>query len=151
MIMASRLVYGMARQGIVPSVFGRVLDGAADAAGRDPVHDLARCGLLVSPATSRRSPTRRCSCCSSSSSLVNVAVLVLRRDPVDHDHFRAPTVFPVVGIAVCVALMTQKSGETYARAGALLALGVAFWLVNRLVTGPRGPFDTRELEVVEGR
>ena len=28
--------------------------------------------------------------------IVNVAVLVLRRDPVDHKHFRAPTALPVV-------------------------------------------------------
>ena len=26
--------------------------------------------------------------------LVNVSVLVLRRDAVDHDHYRAPTVLP---------------------------------------------------------
>ena len=26
--------------------------------------------------------------------VVNIAVLVLRRDPVDHEHFRAPTALP---------------------------------------------------------
>ena len=44
-------------------------------------------------------PTRRfCSCCVFTA--VNVAVLVLRRDPVAHRHFRAPTAAPVVGAAV---------------------------------------------------
>ena len=148
--MASRLTYGMACQGIVPSVFARVLDGR-----RTPLNAIlftaSLCGLLVLTGDLASLADTTVLLLLVVFILVNVSVLVLRRDAVEHAHFHAPTVFPVVGIAVCVALMTQKSGETYARAGALLALGVAFWLVNRLVTGPRGPFDTRELEVVEGR
>ena len=30
---------------------------------------------------------------------VNTAVLVLRKDKVDHDHFRAPSILPVLGVA----------------------------------------------------
>jgi hypothetical protein len=33
--------------------------------------------------------------------VVNIAVLVLRRDPVDHKHFVAPTIFPVIGAVSC--------------------------------------------------
>jgi basic amino acid/polyamine antiporter, APA family len=150
LIMASRLTYGMACQGIVPSVFARVLDGR-----RTPLNAIlftaALCGLLVLTGDLASLADTTVLLLLVVFILVNVSVLVLRRDRVDHAHFHAPTVFPVVGIGVCVALMTQKSGETYARAGALLALGVVFWLVNRLLTGPRGPFDTRELEAVEGR
>jgi amino acid transporter len=63
---------------------------------------------------------------------VNVAVLVLRRDPVDHDHFVAPTFFPVVGAVVsfAVAVLT-KSWTTWGYAAGLMAIGVAFWFVNR--------------------
>jgi basic amino acid/polyamine antiporter, APA family len=150
LIMASRLTYGMACQGIVPSVFARVLDGR-----RTPLNAIlftaGLCGLLVLTGDLASLADTTVLLLLVVFILVNVSVLVLRRDRVDHAHFHAPTVFPVVGIGVCVALMTQKSGETYARAGALLALGVVFWLVNRLLTGPRGPFDTRELEAVEGR
>ena len=33
--------------------------------------------------------------------VVNVAVLVLRRDPVDHQHFRTPTILPILGAVFC--------------------------------------------------
>jgi hypothetical protein len=49
------------------------------------------------------------------------------------------TVFPLVGIAVCVALMTEKSAGTYARAGVLLAVGAVFWCVSRLAGGRSEP------------
>lgn len=64
---------------------------------------------------------------------VNVCALLLRRDEVDHDHFRAPTALPVVGAIVSLAVMTTKSGETFARAGVLLAIGSALWLVTSAV------------------
>ena len=40
---------------------------------------------------------------------VNAAVLVLRREPVEHEHFRAPTVVPVLGVLACVALIVHKA------------------------------------------
>jgi hypothetical protein len=66
---------------------------------------------------------------------VNVAVLVLRRDPVDHGHFHAPTVLPVIGAAVSIALMTTMEWATFARAGVLLLVGVAAWAVNWFAHG----------------
>jgi hypothetical protein len=70
-------------------------------------------------------------------------VLVLRRDPVEHRHFRAPTAVPVIGAGVSLALMTTKDPEIFLRAGALLALGAVLWLINRLLTGgDPGPTDT---------
>ena len=42
--------------------------------------------------------------------VVNVAVLVLRKDPVDADHFRTPTVLPVVGALACGYLATPWAG-----------------------------------------
>ena len=38
----------------------------------------------------------------------NLAVPVLRRDRVDHDHLRAPTALPVLALASCVVLATQQ-------------------------------------------
>ena len=67
--------------------------------------------------------------------LVNASVLVLRRDPVDQDHYRAPTWMPVLGAIVCLILIlpiTGRSAAVYTRAAVLLALGVALWFVNRL-------------------
>ena len=70
--------------------------------------------------------------------IVNIAVLVLRRDKVDHDHFRAPTWSPYVGIVLCGFLATPLSGrplQQFALAGILLAVGAVLWIINYLVVG----------------
>jgi hypothetical protein len=83
---------------------------------------------------------------------VNIAVLVLRRDHVPHAHFQAPAAVPVVGAAVSVALMTTKEPEIFARAGVLLLVGAGFWALNWWVHGRHvDPYDTAQLDVVEGR
>lgn len=133
MIMASRLAYGMAEQGIVPAPLGRV-------------HPRWRTPWVAIAGTSAIAValalTGDLSALADTTVLlllavfvtVNVAVLVLRREPVDHEHFRTPTVMPVLGVVVCLALMTQKAPETFARAGVLLAVGAGLWLVNRRLT-----------------
>jgi len=73
--------------------------------------------------------------------VVNVAVLVLRRDPVEHSHFRTPTVLPVLG-AVCCAFLagpwTGRAPEQYTIAGILLAIGVGLWIVTVLINRATG-------------
>ena len=44
---------------------------------------------------------------------VNVSVLVLRRDPVDHDHFTAPTFAPIVGVAASIYLIADNEAEVF--------------------------------------
>jgi amino acid transporter len=70
---------------------------------------------------------------------VNASVLILRRDPVEHDHFQVPAPIPVLGIAACVLVMSQVEGETWLRAGALLLLGLVLWAVERAVVRSRRP------------
>jgi basic amino acid/polyamine antiporter, APA family len=82
--------------------------------------------------------------------VVNVAVLVLRRDHVDHDHFRIPTWVPLCGFVISFAVMATKEGDIFLRAAALLAVGAVLYAINRLLTGPRGPFATEELQVLKG-
>lgn len=60
-----------------------------------------------------------------------MAVLILRRDPVDHDHFRTPTFIPVLGAIVSLGMFTQHEAGIYLRAGILLVVGVVLWFVNR--------------------
>jgi amino acid transporter len=70
--------------------------------------------------------------------IVNVAVLVLRRDHVDHPHFRAPTWAPYAGIVLSGFLATPLSGrplQQFVVAGILLAVGAVLWVVNRIVVG----------------
>ncbi|WP_211277775.1 APC family permease [Couchioplanes caeruleus] len=67
--------------------------------------------------------------------VVNVAVLVLRRDPVEHRHFRAPTVVPVLGTIACAYLAGPLSGRAtadYRVAGILLVIGVVLWILTFL-------------------
>jgi amino acid transporter len=132
LIMASRLVYGMAREGILPPVLGRVHSGrrtpwvaivctaaaAAVLAVTGDLADLADTTVLLLLGVF---------------ATVNVCALLLRRDEVGHDHFRAPTALPAVGAIVSLAVMTTKSGETFARAGVLLAIGAALWLITSAV------------------
>ncbi len=147
MIMASRLIYGMAQQGIVPRVMGRVHPQR-----HTPwvaivfVASLAMALLVLGDLESLADTTVLL--LLSVFVTVNIAVLVLRRDPVDHDHWRAPTVLPALGAAACLALIVQKAFDDaviFAYAGGLLALGVVLWAISRALTGPAEPIDPAKL------
>jgi basic amino acid/polyamine antiporter, APA family len=130
MIMSSRLVFGMAEQGLLPRPLGRVLPHrrtpwvaivvtTAVAMGLTLVGDLATLAntvvlllLLVFLST-------------------NTAVLVLRRDRVAASHYRAPVVVPVLAIGSCLLLLWQQEARTWVFAGLLLAVGVVLHLVTR--------------------
>jgi APA family basic amino acid/polyamine antiporter len=148
MIMASRIVYGMSREGIVAPTFGRVSRSrrtpwvailfttslAMILAATGDLSDLADTTVLLLLLVF---------------AVVNVAVLILRRDPVDHDHFTAPSIFPVLGAIACVVLAFDKEGEIWARAGLLLAVGLGLWALNWLTHGRHQPaYDTETLEAV---
>jgi amino acid transporter len=140
MLMASRLVYGMSRERIVPGVFGRVHEGR-----RTPwvaiIFTTVLGFALVTTAKVEDLGDTTALLLLCVFAVVNVAVLVLRRDPVDHDHFRVPTVVPVLGAITCVVLaspVTGREGKVYLIAAVLMALGVVLWFVNRAVVGSRG-------------
>jgi APA family basic amino acid/polyamine antiporter len=68
--------------------------------------------------------------------------------PVDHEHFRAWTAFPVLGALSCAALIVQKLVEdtiVFAYAGGLLAFGLLLWLIARGFTGPTEEIDPAQL------
>ena len=131
MIMASRLLYGMAREDVVPRQLGLVW-----ASRRTPwvailFTSALAAGLIVTGDLSKLADTT-VALLVIVFAIVNATVLYLRRDPVDHDHFRVPSIVPVLGIGVSIALLTQIEGEVFARAGILVGIGVALWLVNEL-------------------
>jgi amino acid transporter len=131
MIMASRLVYGMAEEGIVPAPFGRLLPGR-----RTPITAIAfttALGLiLVSTGDLAALADTTVLLLLCAFTAVNVAVLVLRREDVGHGHFRAPTIAPVIGCIVCIVLIIDNDAETFLRAGLLLILGAVLWALARL-------------------
>jgi APA family basic amino acid/polyamine antiporter len=147
MIMASRLIYGMAAQGIVPRQLGRIHPGR-----RTPwvaigfvallAFALVALGDLESLADTTVLLLLAVFVC------VNVAVLVLRREPVEHEHWHAPTALPVLGALACLGLIVQKAFDdtiVFAYAGGLIALGVVLWAVSRAIAGPAEPVDPAAL------
>jgi APA family basic amino acid/polyamine antiporter len=73
--------------------------------------------------------------------VVNVAVLALRKDSVSHQHFRTPTILPVLGAISCAFLAGPWTGRAvvqYQVAGVLIAIGVALWVVTMLVNRAQG-------------
>ncbi|MEB3366254.1 APC family permease [Saccharopolyspora mangrovi] len=137
MLMASRLVYGMANEGVVPGVFGKVHQ-----ARRTPWVSILFTSIIAVILVS----SLEISDLGSTTSLlllvvfavVNVAVLVLRKDEVEHEHFRAPTWVPVLGALTCAFFASPLSGRPateYIIAGILLGIGVIFWLINYFLKG----------------
>jgi basic amino acid/polyamine antiporter, APA family len=83
-----------------------------------------------------------------------VAVLVLRRDKQAKDHFRAPTVLPIIGMISCLYLVTPLSGRApgqYVVAGWLLVIGVVLFFVTVGINRRLGisPSRYRDLEDLE--
>ncbi|MGA5186772.1 APC family permease [Streptomyces griseoincarnatus] len=128
-IMSSRLAYGMAKDGLLPGVLTKVLPGR-----RTPWAAIAvTTGLAMLLALTG-------SVATLASTLVllllvvflmvNTAVLVLRRDPGEGDHFRTPVVLPVLGIASCVLLATQIEAAVWLRGLAIVAAGAVLAAIS---------------------
>ena len=133
LIMASRLVYGMSREKIVPEPLGRIHPGR-----RTPYVAIAFvaaiAALLVIVGDLETLADTTVLLLLFVFVCVNTAVLVLRREPVEHEHFHAPSALPVLGVIACVALIIQKAFDDlviFAYAGGLIAIGIALYGVTR--------------------
>jgi basic amino acid/polyamine antiporter, APA family len=144
LIMASRLLYGMARQGVLPRGFALV-----HSARRTPwVAILFTMLLSLALATTGQVETLADTTVIlllGAFIVVNIAVLVLKRDRVDHDHFTSPRAIPVLAAVICIALLTQQEAEIWARAGLLMLVGLLLWGLNRLLGRRAGPLRAEEL------
>jgi APA family basic amino acid/polyamine antiporter len=146
MLMASRLVYGLARERVLPPVLGRVLPGRRTPWTAIAFTTLLAFGLVLFVGEVPALGGTTALLLLVVFTVVNVAVLVLRRDPVDADHFRTPTILPVVGALACAFLATPFSGrpaEQYRIAGVLLVIGVALWGVTVAVNRRTGAGPAR--------
>ena len=141
MLMASRLVYGMSREHVLPPVLGKV-----HATRRTPYIAIGFTTLLafalitfVGEVPALGGTTALLLLCVFT--VVNVAVLVLRKDRVAHDHFRTPTSLAILG-AICCAFLagpwTGRNPVQYQIAGILIAIGVVLWVVTVLVNRRTG-------------
>jgi basic amino acid/polyamine antiporter, APA family len=137
MLMASRLLYGMANVRVLPRTFGTV-----HPTRRTPwvaiVFTSVIAIVLVATADISLLGGTTALLLLAVFTIVNISVLVLRKDRVEHEHFRAPSWAPWVGIVLCGFLATPLSGrplQQFVVAGILLAVGVVLWVVNYFVVG----------------
>ncbi|MFG3153802.1 APC family permease [Streptomyces sp. NPDC048219] len=136
-IMSSRLAYGMARDGLLPAALTKVLPGR-----RTPWAAIAATTLLAMLLALTGSVATLASTLVLLLLvvffMVNTAVLVLRRDPGESDHFRTPTALPVLGAASCVVLATQIEAEVWLRGLAVVAVGAVLAAVAAVRRAGRG-------------
>ncbi|MEU6728773.1 APC family permease [Nonomuraea wenchangensis] len=147
MMMASRLLYGMGRRGVLPPVLASVHPVRRTPQAAILFTTVLAVGLIVFVSLDPESPVVALLGGTTSLLLlavfaaVNVAVLVLRRDRLEVAHFNAGRVLPVLGTVTCLYLVlpwsSGRPAGQYEIAGVLLVLGVALWLVTRLATRPR--------------
>ena len=141
MLMASRLVYGMSRERVLPPQLGKV-----HVVRRTPYVAIGFTTLLafalitfVGEVPALGGTTALLLLCVFT--VVNIAVLVLRKDKVGHEHFRTPTFLPVAGAVACAFFAGPWTGRDpfqYVIAGILIAIGVVLWFVTVAVNRSMG-------------
>ncbi|WP_182526316.1 APC family permease [Nocardioides dongkuii] len=160
MLMASRLLYGLARQDVLPRSLGKVL----------PIRRTPWVGILFSTvlalgliiAVTFLADTSVIAALSGTTALlllcvfavVNIACVVLRRVP--DGRFTAPTWTPYVGALACLALVgpwarDREDWVQYRVALGLLVVGLVLWvftwLTNRGIRAKKTGF--RDIEHLE--
>lgn len=168
MLMASRLLYGMANQDVLPRTLGKV-----HATRRTPWVSILfttaiSFGLIIYVVRASASEEGATSVALLGGTtallllcvftVVNIALIVIRRRPSaqDHPHFTAPTLLPYLGAVTCAFLAgpwarSDEQQEQYVIAGFLLLAGVVLWaltwLTNRGVRAKKTGF--RDIEHME--
>jgi basic amino acid/polyamine antiporter, APA family len=153
MLMASRLLYGMSRQGVLPPVLGLVHPGRRTPWAAIAFTTAISFGLITYVVIAGRSEegANSVALLGGTTSLlllcvfavVNVCLLILRRQPVAHPHFRTPVVLPVVGAITCLFLAgpwarSDEQLDQYPIAGVMLLVGIVLWGVTRIFYKPEG-------------
>ncbi|RYU09647.1 APC family permease [Nocardioides iriomotensis] len=141
MLMASRLIYGMAKQDVLPRSLSRVLPGRRTPWAGIVFTTLLALGLITVVTYQAESSIVGALAGTTGLlllvvfSIVNVACLVLRRDTQTPTRFRAPTVFPVLGAVACLFFTGPWARDPedwiqYKIAGGLLAVGILLWALT---------------------
>jgi amino acid transporter len=159
MLMASRLLYGLAQQDVLPRTLGRVLPGRRTPYAGITFSTLLALGLIV--VVTFLADTSVIGALSGTTALlllcvfsvVNIACIVLRRDTATARGFSAPGWVPFVGAAACLYLAGPWARDRddwiqYRVAGGLLLIGIVLWvftwLTNRTVRAQKTGF--RDIE-----
>jgi amino acid transporter len=163
MLMASRLIYGMARQDVLPRSLGKVLPGRRTPWAGIAFTTALALGLIA--VVTYQAESSIVLALSGTTGLlllivfaiVNVACLVLRKDHKTESKFRAPTAIPAIAALGCAFLVGPwaRDPEDYVQykiAAGLLAIGVGLWLLtwmtNRGVRAKKTGF--RDVDHIDG-
>jgi APA family basic amino acid/polyamine antiporter len=151
MLMASRLIYGMSRQHVLPPVLGRVHPSRLTPWIAIIFTTAIAFGLIFYVTAFANS--KAISLLGGTTSLlllavfavVNVAVLVLRRDvKAVGGNFKTPTVLPVIGCITSLYLVTPLSGrpgQQYVLAGILIVIGIVLFFITMAINRKLGVQD----------
>ncbi|MDX6233077.1 MAG: hypothetical protein QOH68_2077 [Nocardioidaceae bacterium] len=153
MMMASRLLYGMSRQGVIPKTLSKVHSKNQTPWASILFTTALAFGLIAYVSNASDDAIAVLGGTTALLLLgvfavVNVAVLVLRHDRVERDHFRTHTAIAVVGALSCLYLVTPLSGrdgEQYEVAGILLGIGLLLSLPIYLFRRAQG----EDLEITD--
>ncbi len=167
MLMASRCLYGMAKQDVLPRALGKVLPGRRTPWAGIVFSTLIALALIVvvtemaanSVISALAGTTGLLLLCAFT--VVNVACIVLRRKGEEAGArtptFTAPRFAPFLGAVTCLFLVgpwarDREDWIQYEIAGGLLALGVVLWLVTWAVNRATGvgTSDFEDVEQLEG-
>ena len=153
MMMASRLLYGMSRQGVLPRTLSKVGTTRQTPYAAIFFTTILSFGLIIYVSNASEDAVAVLGGTTALLLLgvfavVNVAVLVLRHDRVEHQHFRTHTAVAVTAAIACLYLVTPLSGrdaEQYEVAGVLLVIGLALSVPVYLARRARG----EEVEITD--
>lgn len=141
MLMASRLLYGLAHQDVLPRTLGKVSPSRRTPYVSIAFTTLLALGLIVY--VSQRAEDDVVVNLSSVTSLlllavfalVNVACLILRRRGEPEGAFRSPGMTPALAAVLCLFLLgpwTDRDRIVYEIAAGLLAVGIVLWALTWL-------------------
>jgi amino acid transporter len=162
MLMASRLLYGLAHQDVLPRTLGKVLPSRRTPYAGIIFSTLLALALIIT--VTFLSDTPVIAALSGTTALlllcvfavVNVACMILRRDAAPEGAFRSPGWVPLIGAVACLYLAgpwarDREDWIQYKVAGGMLALGILLWALtwatNRGVRAQKTGF--RDIEHLE--
>lgn len=137
MVMASRATYGLAEARLLPPIFGQVAPTR-----RTPWVSI----LVVGVATMAMSFVGDVGMLADTTVLLlvlvfisaNVSALVLKKDKVQHKHFKVPSIVSVLALIASIGLLTQQSAQTWLIAIGYIVVGIVLYFIAQIMNKRQG-------------
>lgn len=159
MLMASRLLYGMANQHVLPRPMGAVLKGRRTPYVSIAFSTVLALGLLFYVINASKNAVANLSSVTAFLLLcvftvVNITCVVLRgrRGGDAKTFFTSPGQTPFLAAILCAFLAgpwVDRDGEVYRIAGVLMLIGVVLWAVTFIINKATGVGDSRFEDVTQ--